>query len=340
MARVFLGPDRTTAPKVTFLWSLGDGREARGYGKSAYLMWFERSINADFGAAILKMCGGPPAPAEKVVAVYTSFSTVEAVSLSGALHGATRDFIARNRELLARLRSDWVRGRRSHGDLELEVRKYTSRASDPVKANVPHDLTYADPSSWQYIAGAHRLWHKQRLGRSLFGGLVAFLRAVGITRVVLLVDQVEDFADGWYASPKHYRDFGRLAEICIEDALFRDCLQVVLTMHPGAAHLTSACWPQGKLGPFPRADDETRRVVISALTVDGLVRLVSRYLASVRVSPRDGIEPFARESLIRLHKKSHGRPGTAIGALHKAVEIAVSNGVTEIGVDEIEDVFR
>ena len=88
----------------------------------------------------------------------------------------------------------------------------------------------ADPSSWKHIAGAHGLWHKQRWGRSLFGGLVGFLRALGITRIVLLVDQVEDFADGWWASPRHYRDFGRLAEICVDDPLFRDCLQVVLTM--------------------------------------------------------------------------------------------------------------
>src|SRR5439155_24841930 len=47
MARVFLGVDRRKAPKVTFLWSLGAGPEARGYGKSAYLMWLTEAINSD-----------------------------------------------------------------------------------------------------------------------------------------------------------------------------------------------------------------------------------------------------------------------------------------------------
>jgi hypothetical protein len=48
MARAFLGSDGS-APKVAFLWSLGQGDEARGYGKTRHLLWFAARVNDDFG---------------------------------------------------------------------------------------------------------------------------------------------------------------------------------------------------------------------------------------------------------------------------------------------------
>ena len=45
MARTLVGPDRRKMAKVNFVWSLGQ-RDARGYGKSAYMMWMAKAINS------------------------------------------------------------------------------------------------------------------------------------------------------------------------------------------------------------------------------------------------------------------------------------------------------
>src|ERR1051325_9777427 len=54
MARAFLGTDGA-APRVAFLWSLGYGEEARGYGKTRHLLWFAGRANEDLGRQVSKL---------------------------------------------------------------------------------------------------------------------------------------------------------------------------------------------------------------------------------------------------------------------------------------------
>src|SRR3954469_18957402 len=53
MARAFLEPTNN----VTLLWAVGEGLEARGYGKTRSLLWFADFINRDCGAKARDLCG-------------------------------------------------------------------------------------------------------------------------------------------------------------------------------------------------------------------------------------------------------------------------------------------
>src|SRR5262245_57564125 len=60
LARVFLGPAARREGGIRFLWSLGQGNGARGFGKTSYLQWFTRRIRNDHGSEFLSLCGGNP----------------------------------------------------------------------------------------------------------------------------------------------------------------------------------------------------------------------------------------------------------------------------------------
>src|SRR5690606_2972795 len=83
MARAFLGTNGK-APRVAFLWSLGYGEEARGYGKTRHLLWFAERVNHDLGRGVMKLAGRS-SDSESLLAAYAAFSTVEGVSLSNFL---------------------------------------------------------------------------------------------------------------------------------------------------------------------------------------------------------------------------------------------------------------
>jgi hypothetical protein len=340
MARVFLGPDLERAPRVTLLWSVGSGNEARGYGKSANLMWLSDMINADLGRDALRLAGAQEPAADRVVAIYTSFSTIDALSLSGALYAATRSFLARHGGLVSQLKDDWLANGRDAKALIGAGLSMANQAMEQVDLHLMFGPTLLGVGSWPDQLDRHRLWHRQRLGRPLFGALIAALKTLGITRVLLLIDQLEDFVDGSRPLGKHYRDFGRLAEICTVDPLFRDCLQVVMTMHPRAEFLTRTCWDEDKLGPFPSLQDQRRCVVIQGLKPQGLTRLVATYLRQSRVVPEESLRPFTPQAIDRLCVLAGGRPGLAIRVLHMALEDAIDEERPSIDVRHIERAAR
>lgn len=334
MARVFLGADRSTAPKVNFLWSLGSGDEARGYGKSAYMRWMARAINEDLGASVLRMAGAAPKP-DKAVAAYASFSTVDVLSLSGVLYGATHDFIRLNRDLILTLR------RQAAGagtDIYSEAQEIAALGLGETDPYLLRELSLGTPADWEQVFAYYRTWHRQRYGRRVFGALTAFMRAVGISRVLVMIDQLEDFT-GFWLSGKHFRDFSRLAEICAEDQLFSDVLQVVLAQHPRAQIIVEACWVSSKLGPLPDVSDGRRCIVIPGLDAGGMLSLVRRYLDQAREDSEGDLSPFTEEAVERVRILSKGRPGSAIANFHILIEAALDEGRRTINADFVDGVF-
>ena len=338
MARVFLGPNAARAPKVTFLWSLGSGAEARGYGKSAYLIWMANGINADFGASFLRLCEAT-APPQLVVAAYASFSTVDgALSLSGVLFNATRDFVTRYASLIQDLKNRWDQTGRSKADLFESARQASAAALESHDWSFLRYLVYSGKEQWQTFLDQKGLWHRQRWGRRVFTTLVGFLSALGVGRVLLVIDQLEDFT-GIGLSYRHYRDFQRIADICVADPLFRGRLQITIALHPRAQFVMQCCWMADLLGPLPQVNDDKRCIIIGPVQLSGLQRLVKAHLSRVRLDGSDGIAPFSPEALDKLSQLTSGRPGVAIRALHELIEIAVDRSATKIDAQMVDDLF-
>jgi hypothetical protein len=205
-------------------------------------------------------------------------------------------------------------------------------------------LCYASPDEClsyvnsEYIFGQ---WHKVRYGQKLLRSLVAFLRVLGIDRVLILVDQVEDFATWRTPSYKLRRDLPRLAYLCAADALLRDKITFVLTMHPHAARVLSWYWPADTLGPMNANGAHGNVVRLSSVTVPRFLNMVGMYLASVRSIPtNDPLHPFTAEALRYVCEREQGRPGYCLNKLHRLLEAAVDQAIMRIDRDQASNLLE
>src|SRR5262249_11800632 len=134
-------------------------------------------------------------------------------------------------------------------------------------------LVYQERMQWRsYLSYRLRPWHQVRWGRELFASLFGLLHALGMSRFVLCVDQVEDFASWDTANYKLARDVGRLAQLCAYDPLFAGRLQVVLTMHPRAQRVLQSHWNAQRIGQLVH-DDRERCVLLGPLKLEQLEQM-------------------------------------------------------------------
>jgi hypothetical protein len=161
---------------------------------------------------------------------------------------------------------------------------------------------------------------------------VTFLNEVGIERLLILVDQVEDFASFSTPTYKLQRDFHRLALLCSEDKVLRDRITLVLTMHPRAARILSRYWSTSELGPVS-ADERAENVVqLGAMNKSRFRSLVETYLDSARIeSSRDRLRPFRDEAIDFVHQLDRGRPGQCLQRLFFVMDLAAAEGVAAAG---------
>jgi hypothetical protein len=164
-------------------------------------------------------------------------------------------------------------------------------------------LSFKGPTAWiEYLEGFWQ-WHKVRYGRAILRTTVAFLSEVAIDRLLILVDQVEDFASFGTPTYKLQRDFHRLALLCSEDRVLRDSVTFVLTMHPRAARILSRYWSSSVLGPVRAGEGAENVVQLGAMNKNRFVSLVETYLDSVRiVSSQDRLKPFRHEAIEFVHE--------------------------------------
>ena len=335
MARAFLGADGAP-PAVAFLWSLGEGDEARGYGKTRHLLWFSGHINADFGRDAGRLAGRKSD--RSVVAAYAAFSTIDGLSLSNLLFDLVRDLVGNRQGSLARARSNALNNGRTPTELHTSVERTLQHGGERWSAGLLYQLCYRDPTDWtQYLDDRYMFsqWHKVRYGQELLRTAFAFLRELGIDRLVLLVDQLEDFAS--FSTPlyKLRRDFPRLAVLLAEPA-FRRRLTFVLTMHPRAARILSRYWPDDSLGAI-QADGSPRVLRLGGMTANRFRELVRRYLQPVRIDARrHSLAPFSEGAIDLVHAIDQGRPGHCLRRLHFLLDAAARDGMETIDRDFAE----
>src|SRR5712671_1695068 len=340
MARAFVGLDNRQRG-VAFLWALGDGEDARGYGKSRHLVWFANFVNGDFGQSVANLIGVPHKQSG-MFALYSTFSTVDGLTLSGLLFDAVRDAVETRVGQLISIR-DAAAGQGDTGDqIYGRAAKLLQDAGEPWSFELLWRLCHQSPQEWRsYLSYSFGQWHKVRVGRELFRSLVAYLRALGIERVILLVDQVEDFANWRTSSYKLKRDFSRLAYLCTADGLLRKQITFVLTMHPNAARLLSWYWPDELLGPVSASESQGNVVLLRNMRMPQFLEMVHAYLASARLVPiADPLHPFTPEALRYVCEREKGRPGYCLSSLHRLLEIAIDESVELIDRDRAAELLR
>jgi hypothetical protein len=332
MARAFVGFNGT-APDAAFLWSLGDGEEARGYGKTRYLLWFANRVNADLGRTVSKLAG-QSGKRESLIAAYAAFNTVDGVSLSNLLFDTVRDLVGVRQGVLTTLRTVAFERGCTPSQLYESAQRLLDQSGERWSAPMLYKLCFAAPSEWaEFLDNRYEFsqWHKVRLGPQLLRSAVAFLRQVGVPHVIILVDQVEDFASSMTPLYKLRRDFPRLGYLCSVDPLLRGRLTFVLTMHPRAARSLSRYWPGNELGPIG-VDASLENVVrLGAMSRPRFTELVQAYLDSARIEGRSrSVRPLTEGAIDFVFELERGRPGYCLQRLSFLLDAAVNEGVQRI----------
>jgi hypothetical protein len=328
MARAFVGINGAV-PRVGFLWSLGYGEEARGYGKTRHLLWFAGRVNEDFGKRVAKLAGREEA--ERLLAAYAAFSTVEGLSLSNLLFDMALNLVRSQADRLQALRSEEFKKGKTSDDIYEGAAKRLRRSEEDWSPGLLRSLCSYEPADWvAYLEGFYQ-WHKVRYGRQMLRSAVAFLNEVGVDRLLVLVDQVEDFASYHTPTYKLQRDFARLALLCREDRALRNRVTFVLTMHPRASLILSRYWSEADLGPISVSEDADNVVMLGAMPKARFTSLVRTYLDAVRVEPcPDPLKPFTETTIAYIHEHERGRPGFCLQKLFFLMEHAAAERIEYI----------
>lgn len=325
MARAFLGTNGA-APRVAFLWSLGYGEEARGYGKTRHLLWFAERVNDDLGRQVSKLAGRD-SDSEKLLAAYAAFNTAQGVSLSNLLFDVALHLARSLGPKLIDLRAAAFATGRTADDLFERAENRLTKSEESWDYSLLRSLADGEPKAWIEYLESFGQWHKVRYGREMLRSVVAFLKELGIDRLVVLVDQVEDFASNNTPTYKLQRDFHRLEYLFSSDTLLRNRITFVMTMHPRAGYILSRYW-SGSVSPDDGAENV---IVLGAMTKNRFATLVTAYLDSVRVEPtRHPLMPFAEETINFIHEHERGRPGYCLQRLFYLLDLAAAEGMKEI----------
>jgi hypothetical protein len=342
MAHAFMGSDGVP-PSVAFLWSLGEGEEARGYGKTTHLLWFTERINRDLGRSIAKLAGQELSDIKTSVAAYASFNSVEGLSLSNLLFDAVRDLVGAQQKILCGLRHATLEKGLKPSEIYESAKQFLEKGNESWSPSLLYRLCHGEPGSWaEYLDNGYEFsqWHKVRLGRQLLRSCVAFLRELGAQRLFVLVDQVEDFASFVTPTYKLRRDFPRLAYLCSADPVLRKHLTFVLTMHPRASRILSYYWPEGDLGPIAVDDSAGNVVRLGAMSRARFTDLVKTYIEAVRISGQTvGVSPLTEGVIDLVYELEHGRPGYCLQHLFFLLDFAAREGVPLIDREFAENFF-
>jgi hypothetical protein len=328
MAMAFLGAGKP--PPIAILWSLGAGDDARGFGKTSYMLWFADEVNHDQGQRALALAGAR-ASSEVVLALYATFHTLSGVSLSHLLFDVVRSLVAGPQSPFERL---LAAGSRERWSLHTAGAKLITDTRQPWIPALLHRLCHGTPDEVTLFLADQcqfRDWHTARWGRELFRTAVAFLRMLGVSRLVVLVDQVEDFASWVTPAYKLRRDFARLAELCTADPVLRGHVTFVLTMHPDSARIAARHWPTEELGEISPSRPNRHVLLLHEPPLAGVVGMVKAYLDRERVGRGgDRLRPFTLGAVHAVYALFGGRPGRCIPVLDTLLETAADLGVARI----------
>jgi hypothetical protein len=350
--------------KFHFLWSLGEGDEARGFGKTVLLAHIARQVNADLGFRILteNEFEKDEAVENRVIAAIGTFNKVDvtglsAVSLEQVRYLAQKDMGTGKSPLMV-LREQFVRSFADEGfasdqdHAEMEAEKIRDLVKETSLSLGGKTLGSPDRQLLDYFANAD--WRgmaaflkdvQAKNGFDLLSSALIIAKAGGVKRVLLFVDQVEDFASSDTPKKRRSLEVERFRDIAVETQPFGQMASYVLTMHPAAARSVEEYWSLARL---PRIDhllkqNERMTVILRPLKrPDEAEKLLSVYMSRFRRknSAFDGLHPFDPGALSVLMDVSGGRPGRMLELAHSLIEEGARSGWTKIGEKEAREIME
>ncbi len=339
--------------KFHFLWSLGEGEEARGFGKTVLLRHLSRAINKDLGRKLLQEHGFDQEEARNtpVLATMGTFNKTDVTSLSAvcleqALNLAQVDPSTGLSPMMV-LHKHMVKslelGNRAADEEAEAIRKQIQETDLSLSGKTlgSPDRRFVDffaNGNWAGLASFVRQ-ADQKSGFDLLSTSFVVARAAGINKIFLFIDEVEAFASADTPKKRRSMEVERFRDIAIETQPFGDMASYVLTMHPAAARSIDEFWSLARLPKIDHLLRQNQRitVILNPITDTGDVeKLLTSYLKTFRHSDInvEPIHPFDHAALHVLLEHSGGRPGPMLKFAHELIEEGARSQWKRIGDKE------
>ncbi len=332
--------------KFGYLWSLGTGvnGDARGFGKSSLMQFLVEEINRDFGHRFITGSGLTEDDAIKdpLCAVLASFDMANARSLNAVFYEAAR-YACRFRKSA----DDQTLAERLHQRLTAAVgsreatavreavetvqRNLRGRTLGPLVDEFLQMLCSGDADALQRYVDGITETKRARSGAMFLATFLAFVKAAGISHVLLCCDQLEDFAATTTTRQKRTMETERFRDYILELQPMSDMLSCIVTMHPRATQAIGEMWRLADLPSYEhdRAENQQRVVVLEAIENVAQARaLLSSYLDSFRsaaVPEGQQLFPFTDGALDVLFEHSTGKPRDLLRKAWTIIEKAAEN---------------
>ncbi|MGX6566031.1 hypothetical protein [Cupriavidus necator] len=346
--------------KFHFLWSLGEGDGARGFGKSALLRCLVHDVNHDLGQSLLASHGfdenevaNMPILAALGSFDTTSTQTLAAVCLQHAWSIALHDERL-NKSALHILRAKVLR-RLARGSDSGDANALANAIRNLVEetflaiggkmlGSPDRQLVnmFAD-GDWRRLA-AYVRDATARDGFELLNTIFVLARAGGIKRVFLFTDQVEDFANADISKKRRHMEVERFRDLSIEAQPFGEMSAYVLTMHPEAARQIEGFWSEARLPALDPLAPRTRRTAVILRPVksrEDAMQIYHNYSNDARIPDSDvaPLHPLDDGALDVLVEVAGGRPGEMLKLAHDLIEVGAQDGCRTITGKEARDIL-
>ena len=302
--------------QVGFLWSKGPGGDT-GYGKTALMRESVRKINADFGRQVEAITGMRD---ERIVPIAASFSELNTMNRTGlypvlfnAVVGMAKDANApllRSRELICTEIGDDAPAKVAAKLTETRLAiAPTSPALRPDLLQVFAEAPDEVPAFLGRVSSATQI----RTGLHYLDFAMIALAAAGVSKVFLMIDQLEDLAtNNSLSAARRGREIGRIRDL-LENEPYASMLHVTFTFHATAAGKLERFWEQNRLPSFEDTPSNQAAVVVlrGVRDDDQVEALLRAWLDAHRIDSLTSGElvPFERDALTVLRLVSQGRPG-------------------------------
>jgi hypothetical protein len=182
---------------------------------------------------------------------------------------------------------------------------------------------------------------KLRAGMAYLDFALAALKAAGIEKLYLFLDQLEDLASNrTLTRARREREVGRIRDIKEEDP-YASQLRLALTFHATAATVLGDIWRQHRLPSFEVVpSNDSSVVVLRGISSDEVcAELLRVYLDSGRVEDvDDDLLPFQTDAVTELIAQSEGgRIGILLAQAHKVLDAAARGGLPIITAETVRD---
>lgn len=324
--------------QVGFLWSKGPGGDT-GYGKTSLMRHTVGEINKpDWGEDIQLATGMKPKRLKKLAAGFSELNTNQRTGLYPVIFNAVLSMATGPDSPLLRAYHAICEELDTDSDAAIhtklvETRLEVAPTSGPLRPDVTGWFTLV-PTELPTLLGGVSPTTQLRSGLDFLHFALIALRAAGVEKVFLMIDQLEDLATNKaLPASKRRREIGRIRDL-LETEPFAGMLHQTYTFHATAARELDSFWEANRLPSFEDTpNNQAAVVVLRGMRDDDQVEALLRtWMAPHRndVEIEDELVPFDRSALSVLRQTSQGRPGDLLNKANEVFDAAAQAQVGKI----------